>query len=218
MLAIVALVAATAVHAADAGMSKSACGKLDTGYALDDSVRGSLGIITRISACADVLRAPHGSRRRLRIFVDGKQVLGDDNIALGPDDGGIQGDPFQPLAIKHGSLVVQNSGGGGRLRWSETWRLTIRNKQWILAGWDEYGYDMYGGTASGAKESVTSVNALTGSIHDDRTDYPGDGEPNISTHYTCKLPAKWINPNYSKIDSIRNHSFNCGNNLGKLIK
>ncbi|WP_152601735.1 hypothetical protein [Burkholderia paludis] len=218
MLALVAFMVATAARAVDSGMPESPCGELDTGYSIDDSVRGSLGTSPPISACVDVLRAPHGSRRRLRIFVGGKQVFGNDVIVLGPDDGGIQGDPFQPLTIKHGSLIVQNSGGGGRLRWSETWRLTIRNKQWVLAGWDEYGYDMYGGTASGAKESITSINALTGAIHDDGTDYPGDGEPNISTHYACKLPAKWVSPAASKIEEIRNRSFKCGKNIGKLIK
>jgi hypothetical protein len=216
MLALVALVAAATVRAADTGTSESPCADIDTGYVLDDSVRGSLGTNTPVSACVDVLLAPHASRRRLRIFVGGKQVLGDDVIALGPDDGGIQGDPFQPLSIDHGSLVLQNAGGGGRLRWSETWRLTIRNKQWILAGWDDYGYDM--GAARGAKESITSVNALTGNIHDDRTDYPSDGTPKIPTHHVCKLPAKWNSPGVSQVESIRNHSFKCDANLGSLIK
>ncbi|WP_233861758.1 hypothetical protein [Paraburkholderia adhaesiva] len=185
---------------------------------LDDSLRGSFGSTQPVEACIDVLRAQNDGKRRLRIFVDGKHVLSNDDVAMGTEDGGMLGDPYQQLEISHGSLVVQNVGGGGPLRWSETWRLTTRNFQWIVAGWDEGGWDFHR-AADGGGEFHQSVNALTGDVRDNY-DPPGDDDAPTkrSSRRTCKLPPEWRSPAIARIAAIRDRSWHCDASFTKPIR
>ncbi|WP_206957147.1 hypothetical protein [Trinickia acidisoli] len=211
------MTAFTISHAADAATAKAPCGNAPPGSVLDDSVRGAIGSTDPVNACVDVLRSPKDGPRRLRIFVDGKQVLSNHSVALGPNDGGVNGDPFQPLQINHGSLVVQNSGGGGPLTWTETWHLTIRNGQWIVAGWDYDATDTHSAADDGGQFD-TSVNALTGEIRDSY-DPPDDDDTNTkpSTRRICKLPPDWRSPSISRVATIRNTSWRCDAQLGKPL-
>lgn len=216
-LASVALVAAATSHAAGTDAAKAPCSRVDAGYVLDDSVRGTFGATSAVNACVDVLRARNDGPRRLRVFVDGKEVLSNDAVALGPNDGGINGDPFQPLAIGHGSLIVQNAGGGGPLQWTETWRLTIRNGQWIVAGWDDDATDTHT-AADGGGEFRRSINFLTGDIHDNY-DPPDDDHASTKqpARHVCKLPAGWRGPPVAQIAKLRKTSWNCDAKLGKPL-
>jgi hypothetical protein len=217
-LALIALAVSATSHATDTDAAKSPCAKIDAGYVLDDSARGAFGSTAPVQACVDVLRAKQDGPRRLRIFVDGKPVLANDAVAMGPNDGGADGDPFQPLEVSHGSLVVRNIGGGGPLHWSETWRLTLRNGQWIVAGWDEEATDTHS-AADGGGEFHTSVNALTGDVHDSY-DPPDDDATSTrrSTHRVCKLPAEWRSPSIAQVAAIRDRSWHCDAKLGKPLR
>ncbi|WP_181321813.1 hypothetical protein [Trinickia symbiotica] len=138
-------------------------------------------------------------------------------MAMGPDEGGVRGDPFQPLQIRGGSVIVQNAGGGGTEGWTETWHLTMRNGQWIVAGWDEESSDMHS-AADGGGESHTSVNALTGDIHDSY-DPPGDGDhaAKRSSSHICKLPPEWHSPAITQVAAIRDRSWYCDEKLAKPL-
>jgi hypothetical protein len=216
-LASLALVAATTSHAASTDAAKAPCSRVDPGYVLDDSVHGAFGSTSPVNACVDVLRGRDDEPRRLRVFVGGKEVLSSDAVALGPNDGGVDGDPFQPLAIGHGSLIVQNAGGGGPLHWTETWRLTPRNGQWIVAGRDDDATDMHS-AADGGGEFHLSINFLTGDIHDNY-DPPDDDHASTKhpTRLVCKLPAEWRSPPVTQIAKLRKTSWNCDAKLGKPL-
>lgn len=217
LLAFTALAAATAHGAGLTNTTDAPCGKVDTGYTLDDSIRGAFGSTQPVTACIDVLRGQPDGPRRLRIFVDGKRVLTNDAIAMGPDDGGVMGDPYQPLDISHGSLLVRNDGGSS-MRWGETWRVTTRNGQWIVAGWDEDSWD-FRWDGSGSRESHTSVNALTGDVHDSDAPIPGDETPaKHAVRRTCKLPDAWRSPAVAQIAAIRDRSWRCDAKLAKPIR
>ncbi|CAB3973461.1 MULTISPECIES: hypothetical protein [Burkholderia] len=216
LLAFTVLAASTAHGAAPTNTTDDPCGKVDTGYTLDDSIRSAFGSTQPVTACIDVLRGQPDGPRRLRIFVDGKRVLTNDSIAMGPGDGGMMGDPYQPLDIRHGSLLVRNNGGSS-MRWGETWRVTTRNGQWIVAGWDEDSWD-FRWDGSGSTESHTSVNALTGEVHDSNAPIPGDATPaKRAVRRTCKLPDAWRNPAVAQIAAIRDRSWRCDAKLAKPI-
>lgn len=214
LFALMTLAASVSSHAANSDASP--CAKVDAGYAIDDSVRGSFGSSNHVNACIDVLRAHEDEPRRLRIFVDGKRVLSNDAVAMGPGDGGTMGDPFQPLEVKGGSLVVQNAGGGGPLRWIETWHLTIRDGQWVIAGWDEDSWDSHS-AADGGGDFHTSVNALTGEIHASYDPPDGDKTAKRSTHHVCKLPPEWRSPAIAQVAAIRARSWHCDAKLAKPL-
>ncbi|SMG11639.1 hypothetical protein SAMN06265784_101499 [Paraburkholderia susongensis] len=126
------------------------------------------------------------------------------------------GDPFQPLELGHGSLVVRNYGGGGPLRWGETWRLTIRNGQWIVAGWDEDSLDMHR-AAEGGGEFHTSVNALTGDVHDSYDPREEDAPAKRAERRVCQLPPEWRSPPVARIGAIRERNWRCDAKLGKPL-
>jgi hypothetical protein len=217
LFTFIALAGSASSHAAETEPAKSPCAKVDAGYAFDDSVRGAFGSPSPVEACIDVLRAQDDEPRRLRIFVGGKRVLSDDAVAMGPDEGGVRGDPFQPLQIHGGSLVVQNAGGGGVNGWTETWHLTMRNGQWIVAGWDEESSDMHS-AADGGGESHTSVNALTGDIHDSYEPPDDDDHPaKRPVRHVCKLPPEWRSPAIAQVEAIRARSWYCDEKLAKPI-
>lgn len=220
LLLCVALLLSNSVHSAEAnaGATDMPCAQIDPGYVLDDSVHGSFGTAQLVSACIDVLRAVKDGRRRLRIFADGKHVLSNDDVAMGTGDGGVEGDPYQPLDVGHGSLIVQNMGGGGPLRWSETWRLTTRNGQWIIAGWDEGAWDFHR-AAEGGGEFHRSVNALTGDVRDSYAPPTDDPAPTKQAfHKICKLPPEWRSPSISKVAAIRDRSWHCDATLAKPLR
>lgn len=213
-LASLALIAAAA---SQAHAAKAPCSRVDAGYVLDDSLRGTFGSTSPVNACVDLLRPHNDGPRRLRVFVDGKPVLSNDSVALGPNDGGVNGDPFQPLASGHGSLIVQNAGGGGPLQWTETWRLTIRDGQWIVAGWDNDATDTHS-AADGGGEFHLSINFLTGNIQDN---YDPPDDDNASSkrpaRHVCKVPAGWRSPPVAQVAKLRNTSWNCDAKLGKPL-
>jgi hypothetical protein len=216
LLVFAAFAASASSHATGTSEAEIPCSKIDTGYVLDDSERGSFGSTSTVKACVDVLRAQFDGLRRLRIFVDGKRVLSNDAIAMGPDDGGMLGDPFQALEISHGSLVVRNDGGGGSLRWSETWRLTIRDGRWIVAGWDKDAWDFHA-AADGGGEFHTSVNALTGDVNDSYAPPGEDATAKRAVRRVCKLPTEWSSPSIAQIAAIRDRSWHCDAKLGKPL-
>jgi hypothetical protein len=211
LLAIAAVAFSTPSYAAG-----TPCAKVDAGYTFDDSARGAFGPAPAVQACIDVLRAPHDGPRRLRIFVEGRQVLSNDAVALGPNDGGADGDPFQPLAVRSGSLIVQNEGGGGPLSWTETWHLTIRNGLWIVAGWDNDATDTHSAADDGG-EFHTSVNALTGDVHDSYDPPEGDAAK-PAVHRVCKLPPEWRSPPVAKVAAIRDRNWRCDAQFGKPLR
>jgi hypothetical protein len=211
LLALVFVVISTTSHAAG-----TPCASVDAGYAFDDSVRGAFGPAPAVQACVDVLRAPHDGGRRLRIFVAGKAVLANDALALGPNDGGVDGDPFQPLAVRNGSLIVQNEGGGGPLNWTETWHVTIRDGQWIVAGWDHDATDTHSAADDGG-DFHTSVNALSGAVHDSYDPPEGDAAK-PALHRVCELPPPWRSPPVAKVAAIRDLSWRCDAKLGKPLR
>ncbi|MBN3786731.1 hypothetical protein [Burkholderia sp. Ac-20353] len=223
LLAFAALSVCATAHGSGAEAADDPCAKVDAGYALDDSVRGAFGSPPSVNACIDVLRAQHDGPRRLRIFVDGKRVVSNDAIAMGPDEGGAMGDPYQSLEVSRGSLVVGNAGGGGPMRWNETWHLTIRNGQWIIAGWDFDGWDWHR-AADGGGEFHTSVNALTGDVTDsyaslvDDNNDNDDTPPKHTTHRACKLPPGWRSPAIAQVAAIRDRSWRCDAKLAKPIR
>ncbi|RQS20305.1 hypothetical protein DIE03_33495 [Burkholderia sp. Bp8992] len=218
LLVVTVLVASATAHGAGPlNTAEDPCGKVDTGYTLDDSIRGGFGSTQLVTACIDVLRGQPDGPRRLRIFVGGKRVLTNDAIAMGPNDGGVMGDPYQPLDISHGSLLVRNYGGSS-MRWGETWRVTTRNGQWIVAGWDEDSWN-FRWDGGGSSESHTSVNALTGDVHDSYAPLPGDEAPTKRTaRRTCKLPDAWRSPAVAQIAAIRDRSWHCDAKLAKPIR
>jgi hypothetical protein len=218
LLAFAILTTSAAAHGAVLHTDDEPCGTVDTSYELDDSIRGAFGSTQPVTACIDVLRGRPDSPRRLRIFIDGKRVLTNDVIAMGPDDGGTMGDPYQGLDISHGSLIVRNNGGGGPMRWGETFRVTTRNGQWIVAGWDQDGWEFNWGDGGG-NESHTSVNALTGEVRDSDAPLPGDEtSAKRASHRTCKLPAAWRSPALAQVETIRDRSWHCGAKLAKPIR
>ncbi|VWC97645.1 hypothetical protein BLA50215_02347 [Burkholderia lata] len=209
---------ATAHSAGPSNTTDDPCGKIDAGYELDDSIRGAFGSPRPVTACIDVLHGQPDGPRRLRIFVDDKRVLTNDAIAMGPGDGGTLGDPYQPLDISHGSLIVRNNGGGGPMRWGETWRVTTRNGRWIVAGWDADGWEFNWANGGGSK-SHTSVNALTGDVHDSDAPIRGDETPEKrAARRTCKLPDAWRSPAVSQVAAIRDRSWHCDAKLAKPIR
>ncbi|WP_322012865.1 hypothetical protein [Paraburkholderia sp. J12] len=218
LLSLLALFAGPGAYASDTDATATPCAKADAGYVLEDSKRASFGSTNPVQACIDVL-SPQNEEgpRRLRIFVDGKRVISNDAVALGPDEEGANGGPFVPLEISHGSLIVRNATGGGPLRVDETWRLTNRGGQWVVAGWDIDGSDSHSAADSGG-EFHTSVNALTGAIQDSY-DPPEDDPANTkrSTRHSCTLPAGWRSPPLSQIGAIRNRSWHCDPKLGKPL-
>jgi hypothetical protein len=217
LLAFAVLAASAVAYGAPPHNDDDPCGKVDAGYELDDSIRGAFGSTQPVTACIDVLRGQPDGPRRLRIFVDGKRVLTNDAIAMGPDDGGVMGDPYQPLDISHGSLLVRNYGGSS-MRWGETWRVTTRNGQWIVAGWDEDSWN-FRWDGSGNSESHTSVNALTGDVDDRYGPLPGDDAlTKRAARRTCKLPDAWRRPAVSQIAAIRDRSWHCDAKLAKPIR
>ncbi|VWC66782.1 hypothetical protein [Burkholderia lata] len=219
LLAFAVLAASTAHGAALTNTTDDPCGKIDAGYTLDDSIRGAFGSTQPVTACIDVLRGRPDGPRRLRIFVDGKRVLTNDAIAMGPGDGGTLGDPYQPLDLSHGSLIVRNNGGGGPMRWGETWHVTTRNGQWIVAGWDEDGWEFNWADGGSGTESHTSVNALTGEVRDSDAPIPGDETPTKrAARRTCKLPDAWRGPAVAQVATIRDRSWHCDAKLAKPIR
>ncbi|MGS0894676.1 hypothetical protein ACVBGC_19400 [Burkholderia stagnalis] len=221
LLALVVLAVSTATYGADTQTTDDdPCGKVDAGYVLDSSIRGAFGSTQSVNACIDVLRGRPDGPRRLRIFVGGKRALSNDAVAMGPDDGGTLGDPLGPLEISHGALLVRNygGGGGGPLRWGETWHLTVRNGQWIVAGWDEDNWN-FNRAANGGGEFHTSVNALTGDIRESYDPPPDDdASTKRAARRVCKLPAEWRNPAIARIAAIRDRSWHCDAKLGKPIR
>ncbi|WP_175954737.1 hypothetical protein [Burkholderia sp. BCC0405] len=218
LLAFAVLATSAAAQGAVPHTDDEPCGKVDAGYELDDSIQGAFGSTQPVTACIDVLRGQPDGPRRLRIFVDGKRVLTNDAIAMGPGDGGMMGDPYQGLDVSHGSLIVRNDGGGGPLRWGETWRVTTRNGQWIVAGWDAYSWD-FRWDGGGSSESHTSVNALTGDVHDSHAPLPGDEAPTKrAARRTCKLPGVWRSPAVAQVATIRDRSWHCDATLAKPIR
>jgi hypothetical protein len=215
-VALAALAASVNSHATDAAGRRTPCSKVDAGYVLDGSVRGLFGSTSSANACVDVLRARNDSQRRLRIFIDGKPVLSNDAVAMGPSDGGVDGDPFQPLEISRGSLVVRNVGGGGPLHWTETWHLTIRDGRWIVAGWDEQASDSHR-AADGGGEFHTSINALTGDVHDSYDPPDDDALAKRPMRRSCKLPSEWLSPSLAQVAAIRDRSWHCDTTLGKVL-
>lgn len=191
--------------------ANTACGRVEAGYRTETSVKGPVGATAPVMACIDVLRGRDGGPRRLRIFVAGRQVISSDDIARGPSDGGIMGDPFQGVILSHGSVVVKNYGGSA-WRWNETWRLTIRQGQWIIAGWDEE----YWHAGSDNDGLHVSVNALTGTVREDGTLFNDDAvePPPPVIHKTCLLPRQWRTPSIMQAAAIGTSSWECDARLG----
>jgi hypothetical protein len=59
---------------------------------------------------------------------------------LRADEGGIMGDPFQGIAIAHGSIVIEHYGGS-RWRWGQTTRFRLEEGGWLMTGMTELQHD-----------------------------------------------------------------------------
>jgi hypothetical protein len=168
--------------------------------------------------CADVLlKSDEEGTRKLRVFESGNLAFENDDAVLCKTCGGMKGDPFQGLQWTGKTLAVDN-WGGSRETWGETWKLSKRQKKWLIIGWDRNIKDGLTGS-----EWTESVNALT---HQAIAEYlPGEEatcEELSGKAGDCKngkLKAKKIscavkmnasNIEIAQLNQLREHPFSCG--------
>ena len=103
------------------------------------------GVTKPAAACSPDEGNSNAPVRRLIIYLtdaDGNLVLNvDEPTALfRQDEGGVLGDPFEELSIKHGSIIL-NYYGGSRDRWSFKHQFRLDGQEWQLIGMTEVHTD-----------------------------------------------------------------------------